>query len=100
MYAFRNDGSVLLGLRYPLASDGQPIIVDVDDIQNLFDPNATAPEVKGFWVADAVGRDGTIAGVRDLALVDDELHVVTGNIDSKTERQRNSRRPSRGPRYL
>lgn len=81
--AFRNDGSVLLGLRYPLASDGQPIIVDVDDIQNLFDPNATAPEVKGFWVADAIGRDGTIAGIRDLALVGDELHVVTGNIDSK-----------------
>ncbi len=81
--AFRDDGSVLLGLRYPLASDGKPIIVDVDGIQNLFEPNAAPPEAKGFWIAAAIGRDGDLAGVRDLALVDDQLHIVTGNIDSK-----------------
>jgi hypothetical protein len=39
--------------------------------------------VRGFWVLDAVGRDGTMAGVRDMALHDGELHVVTGNIDAR-----------------
>ena len=41
----------------------------------------------GFWTAEAVGRNGEIAGVRDLAIVktDDgeELHLVTGNVDSR-----------------
>jgi hypothetical protein len=36
---------------------------------------------------DAVGREGEIAGVRDLALLGtaerEELHLVTGNIDSR-----------------
>ena len=81
--AFRDDGSLLLGLRYPLASDGRPIIVDLDGIQRLFEPEGAAPEVKGFWIVDAVGRDGELAGVRDLALVGDDLHLVTGNIDSR-----------------
>ena len=41
------------------------------------------PEVEGFWVVDAVGRNWEMAGVRDLALAgDDELHLVTGNVDS------------------
>jgi hypothetical protein len=40
-------------------------------------------EVEGFWVVDAVGRNGEMARVRDLALAgDDELHLVTGNVDS------------------
>ena len=36
---------------------------------------------------DAVGRTGDIAGVRDLAIVatadGEELHLVTGNVDSR-----------------
>jgi len=42
------------------------------------------PEVEGFWVVDAVGRNGEMAGVRGLALAgDDELHLVTGKVDSR-----------------
>lgn len=81
--AFRDDGSVLLGLRYPLASDGRPIVVDLDGIQHLFESGDAAPEVQGFWIPAAIGRDGELAGVRDLALVGEDLHLVTGNIDSK-----------------
>lgn len=40
-------------------------------------------EVTGFWVVYAIGRNGEMAGVRDLAIVGDELHLVTGNVDSK-----------------
>ena len=87
--AFRGDGSVLIGLRYPLEAEGQPILVDVAGVERLFESGGESPEpeVSGFWVVDAVGREGTLAGVRDLAIVGDELHVVTGNIDSK---QKNS----------
>ncbi|MDQ3891756.1 MAG: hypothetical protein M3274_02510 [Actinomycetota bacterium] len=42
------------------------------------------PEVEGFWVVDAVGRNGEMAGVRGLALAgDDELHLLTGKVDSR-----------------
>ena len=81
--AFRADGSLLLGLRFPTAADGRPLLVELDGIQRLFEPGGGIPEVRGFWVLDAVGRDGTMAGVRDLTLHDGELHVVTGNIDAR-----------------
>lgn len=81
--AFGDDGSLLLGLRFPTAADGRPLLVELDGIQRLFEPGGGVPEVRGFWMLDAVGRDGTMAGVRDLALHDGELHVVTGNIDAR-----------------
>ena len=81
--AFRTDGSLLFGLRFPVAADGRPILVELSGIERLFEPGDEMPEVKGFWVVDAIGRDGDMAGVRDLAIVGDELHVVTGNVDSR-----------------
>src|ERR687889_968276 len=82
--AFRADGSLLLGLRFPVATDGRPLLVELEGIERLFEPGSGMPEVEGFWVVDAVGRDGEVAGVRDLALIgDDELHLVTGNVDSR-----------------
>jgi hypothetical protein len=80
--AFRTDGSLLLGLRYPVAADGRPLLVDLDGVDRLFEQDET-PEVRGFWLLDAIGRDGEMAGVRDLDLAGDELHVVTGNIDAR-----------------
>jgi hypothetical protein len=81
--AFRPDGSLLLGLRYPVAASGRPLLVDLDGIERLFAPGDDLPEVRGFWSLDAVGRNGTMAGVRDLDLAGGELHVVTGNIDAR-----------------
>lgn len=81
--AFRSDGALLLGLRFPVAADGRPILVELEGVERLFEPGGELPEVKGFWVVDAVGRNGEIAGVRDLAIAGDELHLVTGNVDSR-----------------
>lgn len=85
--AFRADGTLLLGLRFPMAADGSPILVELRGVERLFEPGDRLPEVRGFWVVDAVGRDGDIAGVRDLAIVGaadgEELHLVTGNVDSR-----------------
>lgn len=79
---FAADGALLLGLRFPVAADGRPIVVGVRGVERLFEGGGP-PEVTGFWVTDAVGRDGDLAGVRDLCVLDDELHLVTGNLDSK-----------------
>ena len=85
--AFRADGTLLLGLRFPVAADGGPILVELDGVERLFEPGYRLPEVRGFWVVDAVGRNGDVAGVRDLAIVSaadgEELHLVTGNVDSR-----------------
>ena len=84
--AFRHNGSLLLGLRFPTAADGRPMLVEVGGIERLFE-NGGQPEVLGFWTVDAVGKNGDMAGVRDLALRytggDEELHLVTGNVDSR-----------------
>ena len=84
--AFRQDGSLLLGLRFPTAADGNPLLVEIEGIDRLFERDGL-PEVRGFWTIDAVGKGGDLAGVRDLALHltegGEELHVVTGNVDSR-----------------
>jgi hypothetical protein len=85
--AFRADGTLLLGLRFPVSAEGLPILVGLEGIERLFGPGDGLPGVTGFWIVDAVGRGGTMAGVRDLALLgngdSEELHLVTGNIDSR-----------------
>jgi hypothetical protein len=80
--AFRPDGSLLVGLRFPVAAGGRPILVALDGVQRLFEDGAP-PTVAGMWTVDAVGPGGTMAGVRDLTVVGDELHLVTGNIDAR-----------------
>src|SRR5918995_685126 len=84
--AFR-ENTLLLGLRFPTTAEGRPILVELEGIDSLFDPDGALPEVRGFWTADAVGKGGEMAGVRDLALLGtgegEELHLVTGNVDSR-----------------
>ncbi|HEX5914123.1 MAG TPA: hypothetical protein VFY54_13425, partial [Rubrobacter sp.] len=84
--AFR-ENTLLLGLRFPTTAEGGPILVELEGIDSLFDLDGVLPEVRGFWTADAVGKDGEMAGVRDLALLGtgegEELHLVTGNVDSR-----------------
>lgn len=80
--SFRPDGSLLVGLRYPTARDGRPLLAQLRGIERLFDGTGM-PDVEGFWVLDAVGREGTMAGVRDLTSDGEILHVVTGNVDSR-----------------
>ena len=83
--AFRDNGNLLLGLRFPTTAEGRPILIELEGIDRLFDD--ALPEVAGFWTAEAVGKNGEIAGVRDLALLEtengEELHLVTGNVDSR-----------------
>ena len=85
--AFREGGNLILGLRFPTTAEGRPILIELRGIERLFDTEDALPEVAGFWTVDAVGKNGEIAGVRDLALLEmdegEELHLVTGNVDSR-----------------
>jgi len=85
--AFRESGTLLLGLRFPVSTEGHPIVVELEGVERLFEPEDELPEVVGFWTVAAVGREGDIAGVRDLAILStgrgEELHLVTGNVDSR-----------------
>ena len=85
--AFRDNGNLLLGLRFPTSAEGHPILIELEGIERLFDESDSLPEVSGFWTVAAVGEGGGIAGVRDLALLGtdsgEELHLVTGNVDSR-----------------
>lgn len=76
-----DDGLLLLGLRFPVAADGRPLVVVLQGWTGMCDGRGW-PEVAAVWALDAVGRQGSLAGVRDLCVLGDELHVVTGNLDS------------------
>lgn len=76
-----DDGLLLSGLRFPVAADGRPLVVVLRGWTGMCD-GTDWPEVTAVWPLDAIGRDGTVAGVRDLCVLGDELHVVTGNLDS------------------
>ena len=52
-----------------MREDDYPIMVELEGIDRLFESGDALPEVRGFWAAEAVGRNGEIAGVRDLALM-------------------------------
>ena len=81
--ATRPGGGVLLGLRFPCSAAGQPLIVELDGVDPLFEDPPAAPRVRGVWVLEGVGHAAAPAGVRGLAdLPDGTLHVLTGNLDS------------------
>jgi hypothetical protein len=79
---FTPDGSLLLGLRFPTTADGRPLVVQLDRWEGLFDDPMTMPNVTAIWEVDALGRNGTLAGVRDLYVGGGKLHLVTGDLDS------------------
>ena len=79
---FTSDGELLLGLRFPTTADGLPLIVQLDRWEGLFDDPITLPEVTALWAVEAKGRNGEFAGVRDLYVEGNELHLVTGDLDS------------------
>ena len=79
---FTPSGDMLLGLRFPVAADGRPLVVQVAGWTSLFEEPLGMPAVTGVWPIAAIGRDGSMAGVRDLCFVDDELHAITGDLDS------------------
>lgn len=83
--AFRPSGNLLLGLRYPVTRDGHPLLVEVEGIERLFDDGSSRPEVRAVWLLAGLGSADEPRGVRAIEELGDEIHVITGNLDSDPE---------------
>ncbi len=80
--AFRPGGSLLLGLRFPVTSAGEPLIAEIEGIADLFHGRPHGLRVRAVWVLEGVGSRDAPEGVRALRLLGSELHAVTGSLDS------------------
>lgn len=80
---FRSDGRLLLGLRYPVSVDGQPILVELADPGALFDDPERPPATTAVWVLDGCGTASEPAGVRGLHTGgDDRFDAIVGDLDA------------------
>ncbi len=77
--AFTKSGTLLLGLRYPVTLQGNPIIIEIEDIERLF--TGGKPVIRRFRVVENVGTPQEPAGIRDMLTHDSSLEILTGNLD-------------------
>jgi hypothetical protein len=81
--SFRGDGRMLLGLRYPVTADGQPLLVELDDPDAVFADAEAMPHCSSVWRLDNVGTPYEPVGLRALhADEPDRFHAVVGDLDS------------------
>ncbi len=80
---FTADGKLLLGLRYPVTADGHPILVELENVDELFaDPNAV-PRCGRAWVLPDAGSPEAPVGFRALDTRDGhEYDAIVGDLDA------------------
>ena len=80
---FRADGRLLLGLRYPVTAAGHPILVELHDVERLFEAPDEVPRCGYVWVLEDVGSPDAPAGLRGLETRgDDRFDAVVGDLDA------------------
>jgi hypothetical protein len=82
---FLPDGTLLLGLRFPVTADGRPLLVHLEGVPRLFETGpgaARPPRVIGCSWLELPTETGVLAGIRDLTTVDGTLHAITGGLDA------------------
>ncbi|PYQ09366.1 MAG: hypothetical protein DMF83_03560 [Acidobacteria bacterium] len=79
--AFDDQGALLLGLRFPVTASGEPIIVELEEVDGAFRSPGWWPVVQAIRVLSGAGLPDAPMGIRDLELSGDELHVLVGGID-------------------
>ncbi|HEY6558493.1 MAG TPA: hypothetical protein VI072_14525 [Polyangiaceae bacterium] len=75
-----DDGRALLGLRFPCTAAGQPIILCVTGLPQLFEAASTPPSVESIYILEQAGSKEQPAGVRALHRKGRTLHVVSGPV--------------------
>ena len=77
---FRADGRLLLGLRYPTSAGGDPLLVELEDVEALFEGDSVRGSA--VWTLEGVGSPDEPSGVRGLHADDGErFDAVTGDVD-------------------
>jgi hypothetical protein len=80
--AFREDGNLLLGLRFPVTANGAPVLVELAGVPALFD-GGEDPTVAAVWHLDGPGSAAAPVGFRALATRDGRtFDCVLGNLDA------------------
>jgi hypothetical protein len=80
---FRADGRLLVGLRYPVTAAGQPILVEIDAVDTLFDEPERPPTSTAVWVLDGCGTPEAPAGIRGLHTHGgDRFDAIVGDLDA------------------
>ena len=83
---FRDDGRLVLGLRHPVTVEGDPILVEVDDVELLFKDPDREPRCRSIWVLRGIGVPGAPLGVRALHQTEFEsFHAILGNLDAQSD---------------
>ncbi|MBA3421475.1 MAG: hypothetical protein H0U12_06215 [Thermoleophilaceae bacterium] len=80
--AFDDEGAMLLGLRYPVTAEGNPIIAELMGAERSFEDRRAAPVARRFWVVGNVGSREEPVGFRALHRRGRELHAIVGSLDS------------------
>ena len=80
---FRKNGTALLGVRYPVTSDGHPLLVELNDVDALFDDPDAVPGCGNVWVLEDVGEATAPAGLRAMHTNDGVVFdAVVGDLDA------------------
>ena len=80
---FLEDGTLLLGLRSPVTAAGEPILVELRNVEAYFDDPDSPPELGAVWTLTCAGTPEDPVGVRALHRTDDgRLHAIVGSLDA------------------
>ncbi len=80
---FTPAGTALLGLRFPVTTDGEPILVELAGVPGMFDATPSWPEALGAYVLAGVTPPGTLTGFRAVApAANGGYAAVIGSIDA------------------
>ncbi|WDZ86939.1 hypothetical protein [Micromonospora cathayae] len=81
--AFTPSGSLLLGLRFPVTTDGEPILVEVTGVPEMFAEPPAWPRAVRTYALTGVTPPGTLTGFRAVAATDDGgFTAIIGSIDA------------------
>ena len=82
--SFRADGRMLLGLRYPVAAEGRPLLVELHHPEAVFSDPDAVPHCSAVWHLENVGGPQEPVGVRGLHTDGpDRFHAIVGDLDSE-----------------
>jgi hypothetical protein len=80
---FLADGTLLLGLRCPVTAEGEPIMVELKDIEAFFAEPDAPPELGAVWTLGHAGTREDPVGIRALhRSADDRVHAIVGSLDA------------------
>ena len=79
--AFDDQGGLILGLRFPVTAAGEPIVVEIAEVDGAFRSVGWWPAVRAIRVLTGAGSPRAPLGIRDLELSGDDLHALVGGID-------------------